>query len=87
MLTGLRLVDAGIPPQSTPDLPGCPDPLEQVLRRALARDQARRHASAEELRAALEGFAAREGVTIDQRAVGKLVRRLQPVAMNEHEAA
>ena len=85
MVTGLALVDGGIPAVSTPDLPNCPGPLEQILRRALARDPARRAASAEELRAALEGFAVREGVTLDQHAVGTLVRRLVPEVMNEPE--
>jgi serine/threonine-protein kinase len=83
MVSGLRLVDGAIPPVPTPDLPGCPGGLEQILRRALARDPARRYASAEELRAALEGFAVREGHPLDAQEVGKLVRRLLPEAMNE----
>lgn len=83
MICGLDLVDGGIPAQSTPDLPGCPGPLEQVIRRALARDPARRHGSAEELRAALEGFAVREGVPLEQHEVARLVRRLLPEVMNE----
>ncbi|HVV86315.1 MAG TPA: protein kinase, partial [Kofleriaceae bacterium] len=83
MVTGLRLVDGAIPPVSTPDLPHCPAALEQLLRRALARDPARRPATAEELRAALEGLAVRDGLSLDAAEVGRLVRRLLPEVMNE----
>lgn len=85
MVTGLRLVDGGVPVPSSADLPHCPPGLEQILRRALARDPARRPGSAEELRAALEGFAVREGWSLDPHEVGKLVRRMLPEAMNEPE--
>ncbi len=85
MVTGLRLSDGTIPVPSSADLPHCPGPLEQIIRKALARDPARRHGSAEELRAVIEGFAVREGRALDAFEVGKLVRRLLPEAMNEPE--
>ena len=85
MVTGLRLIDGSIPVPSSSDLPYCPGPLEQVLRKALARDPARRHASAEELRAVIEGFAVREGHSLDSVEVGRLVRRLLPEQVNEPE--
>lgn len=85
MVTGLRLIDGSIPVPSSSDLPHCPGPLEQILRKALARDPARRHASAEELRAVIEGFAVRDGRSLDSVEVGRLVRRLLPEQVNEPE--
>ncbi len=85
MITGLRLSDGAIPVPSSADLPHCPGSLEPVLRKALARDPARRYVTAEELRAVLEGFAVRDGRSLDSLEVGKLVRRLLPETRNEPE--
>ncbi len=85
MLTGLRLHDSALPVPSSADIPYCPGPFEQVLRKALARDPERRFDSAEGLRAAIEGFAVRDGRSLDNHEVGKLVRSLLPEHLPEPE--
>lgn len=85
-LTGLRLVDSALPVPSSADIPRCPATFEQVLRKALARDPARRFDSAEAMRAAIEGFAVRDGRPLDNLEVGKLVRRLLPEAKVDLDA-
>ncbi|TMQ13683.1 MAG: hypothetical protein E6J91_17635 [Deltaproteobacteria bacterium] len=55
--------------------PGLPTELSDIIMRALATDRDRRYATAEELRAALDQFAATAGLTASSSAIGAYMRQ------------
>lgn len=75
---GLALRDGAMPVPTSQAVPYVPQSVEDVLRRALAREPARRPGSAEELRAALEGCVVREGLGATPDQVALAVSRLLP---------
>jgi|GEM_PF-3513274 len=76
--TGLYVVDGAIPVPTSQAVPHVSQQLEDVLRRALAREPSKRYGTAEELRGALEGVAVREGLMVMPDRVAMMVTRLLP---------
>ena len=76
--TGLALRDGLMPVPTSQAVPYVPQSIEDVLRKALAPDPARRHPSAEALRAALERCVVDEGLAVGPDRVAHMVSRYLP---------
>lgn len=76
--TGLALRDGVMPVPTSQAVPYVPQSIEDVLRKALAPDPARRFATAEALRAALERCVVDEGLAAGPDRVAHMVSRYLP---------
>ncbi|MEZ4400221.1 MAG: protein kinase [Kofleriaceae bacterium] len=76
--SGIKLRDGVLPVPTYQALPHLPQAIEDLVRRALAAEPSKRPGTAEELRAALESCAVREGLLCDADQVARLVLRLAP---------
>lgn len=76
--TGLHLANGAMPVPPSQAVPHVPALVEDLIRRALAPEPAKRHATAEELRAAIDSCAVREGLHVGAEQVALMVSRLLP---------
>jgi serine/threonine protein kinase len=76
--TGLQLRDGLVPVPTSQAIPYVPQSIEDVLRKALAPDPAKRFATAEDLRAAIERCVVNEGLAAGPDRVSLMVSRYLP---------
>ncbi|MBK9030700.1 MAG: hypothetical protein IPL61_05070 [Myxococcales bacterium] len=76
--TGLKLRDGAIPVPTSQAVPYVPQSIEDVLRKALAPDPAKRFQTAEELRSALERCVINEGLGAGPDQVAAMIHRYLP---------